>query len=51
MPFTIRQFRRLPTCCPVTYHRGQAEGSGRAWNLSVSGFRFSGDVPLEIEET
>jgi hypothetical protein len=51
MPFTIRQFRRLPTCCPVTYHRGQADGSGTVGNLSVSGFRFSGDVPLEIGET
>jgi hypothetical protein len=20
MPFTIRQFRRLPACCPVTYN-------------------------------
>jgi PilZ domain len=51
MPFTIRQFRRLPACCPATYHRGQAQGFGTVWNLSVSGFRFSGDVPLQIGET
>jgi PilZ domain-containing protein len=35
----------------VTYHRGQAEGSSTVWNLSVSGLRFSGDVPLAIGET
>ncbi len=51
MPFTIRQFRRLPAFCSVKYHRGDAEGSGTLWNLSVSGFRFSGDLPLQPGET
>ena len=45
MPFAIRQFRRLPACCPLTYQRGLNEGSGTVWNLSVSGFRVSGDLP------
>lgn len=51
MPFTIRQFRRLPACCSITYQRGDNEGLGTVWNFSVSGFRFSGDLPLDIGET
>jgi len=27
MPFTIRSFRRVPVCCPVTYHAGLSEVS------------------------
>ena len=48
MPFTIRQFRRLPVFCSVIYHRGHDEGYGTVWNLSISGCRFSGDLPLNI---
>jgi PilZ domain len=51
MPFTSRQSRRLPVCCSLTYHRGQAKGSGTVRNLSPSGYRFSGDLPLHIGET
>ena len=48
MSFSIRPDRRFPICCPVTYHAGVREGHGLAWNLSVSGWRFSGDVPLRV---
>lgn len=48
MPFTIRQFRRVPACCSVTYQRGLAEGHGIVWNLSISGWRFSGNLPLQL---
>lgn len=51
MSFSIRPDRRFPICCPVTYHAGLREGHGQAWNLSVSGWRFSGDVPLWVGQT
>ena len=51
MPFSIRPFRRFPVCCPVTYHAGLSEGHGMVWNLSVNGWRLSGDVPLRVGQT
>ena len=51
MPFLIRPYRRFPVCCPVTYHAGLFEGHGIAWNLSVNGWRLSGDVPLRVGQT
>ncbi|MEO6111468.1 MAG: PilZ domain-containing protein [Nitrospiraceae bacterium] len=51
MPFSIRPFRRFPVCCPVTYHAGLCEGQGIIWNLSVNGWRLSGDVPLRFGQT
>ena len=51
MPFSIRPFRRFPICCPVTYHAGLSEGHGIVWNLSVNGWRLSGDVPLRVGQT
>lgn len=47
MPFSIYPFRRFHVCCPVTYHVGLREGYGTVWNLSVNGWRLSGDVPLQ----
>ena len=51
MSFSIRPDRRFPICCPVTYHVGLREGHGLVWNLSVNGWRFSGDVPLRVGQT
>jgi hypothetical protein len=51
MPFTVRPSRRFPACCPVTYHAGLFEGQGIVWNLSVSGWRLSGDLPMRPGET
>jgi len=51
MPFTTRPFRRFPVCCPVTYHTGLSEGHGTIWNLSVKGWRLSGNVPLRVGQT
>ncbi len=48
MPFSIRPFRRFPVLCPVTYHAGLHEGQGTVWNISLNGWRLSGDVPLRI---
>lgn len=50
MPFSIRPFRRFPVCCPVTYHWGDFEGHGTLWNVSLTGWRFSGNLPLRIKE-
>lgn len=48
MPFTVRPYRRFPICCPVTYQTGLFEGHGTLWNLSLTGWRFSGNLPLRI---
>ena len=50
MPFSIRPFRRFPVCCPVTYQCGLFEGHGTVWNLSLAGWRFSGNLPLRVGE-
>ncbi len=50
MPFSIRPYRRIPVY-PVTYHAGLSEGCGTVWNISLSGWRLSGDVPLGIGQT
>jgi hypothetical protein len=50
MPFSIRPSHRFPVCCPVTYQCGDFEGHGTAWNLSFTGWRFSGNLPLRIGE-
>ncbi len=51
MSFSIRPDRRFPICWPVTYHAGLREGHGLVWNLSVNGWRVSGDVPLRVGQT
>jgi len=51
MPFMIRPNRRFPICCPVTYHAGLSKGSGTVWNISLSGWRLSGDLPLRVGQT
>ena len=50
MPFTIRPHRRFPVSCPVTYQTGLFEGHGTVWNLSLTGWRFSDNLPLRIGE-
>src|SRR5215470_4365054 len=50
MPFTMRPYRRFPVCCPVTYQTGLFEGHGTVRNLSLTGWRFSGNLPLRIGE-
>lgn len=48
MPFVLRPYRRFPVVSPVTYeHEGQ-EGQGIVWNLSPTGCRLSGNLPLEL---
>ena len=51
MPFTLRPYRRFPVCCPVTYHAGPFQGQGTIWNLSCTGWRLSGDLPMRSGES
>jgi len=51
MPFANRSYRRFPLCYPVTYHAGLSECSGTVWNISLSGWRLSGDVPMHVGQT
>jgi hypothetical protein len=50
MPFLIRRSRRFPVCCPVTYQCGPFEGHGTVWDLPLTGWRVSGNLPLRIGE-
>ena len=50
MPFSIRPFRRFSVQCSVTYNAGPFQGQGTVWNLSCSGWRLSGDLPLRPRE-
>ena len=51
MPFSIRLFRRFPVQCVVSYSAGPFRGSGTVWNLSRSGWRLSGDLPMRPGES
>ena len=48
---TVRPFRRSPVQCSVTYHVGPFQGQGTVWNLSLNGWKLSGDLPLRVGET
>ena len=50
MPFSIRPHRRFPVFCPVTYHWGDFEGRGTVWNVFLTGWRISGNLPLRVKE-
>ena len=50
MAFTIRPYRRFPVECIVKYRIGSYTGTGTVWNLSLSGWRFSGDLPMRRGE-
>ena len=51
MPFSIRLFRRFPVQCVVSYSVGPFRGTGTVWNLSRSGWRLSGDLPMRPGES
>jgi PilZ domain-containing protein len=46
MAFMIRPDRRFPVQCFVKYRIGSFTGTGTVWNLSLSGWRLSGDLPM-----
>jgi hypothetical protein len=51
MPFLIRPSRRFPVQCTVTYNAGPVQGQGTIWNVSCTGWRLSGDLPMRPGET
>ena len=51
MPFSIRPFRRFPVHCTFTCNVGPFQGQGTVWNLSLNGWKLSGDVPLRVGQT
>jgi len=51
MPFVIRPFRRFPVQCAVTYNAGMFQGEATVWNFSLSGWKLSGDAPLQVGQT
>jgi hypothetical protein len=50
MPFVLRPFRRFHVQCSVTYSAGPFQGYGTVWNLSCTGWRISGDLPMRPGE-
>lgn len=42
MSFAIRSYNQVPVYCPVAYHVGDFEGHGTVWNVSRTGWQFSG---------
>ena len=50
MPFSIRPYRRFPVQCSVLYNAGPFQGQGAVWNLSSTGWRLSGDLPMRLGE-
>lgn len=46
MAYIVRPYRRIPVVSPVTYEHGFQEGQGTVWNLSPTGWRLSGNLPL-----
>jgi hypothetical protein len=51
MPFSIRPYRRFPLQRPLTYNTGPFQGQGTVWNLSCTGWRLSGDLPMRPWES
>jgi PilZ domain len=51
MSFSIRPHRRFPVHCALTYNAGPFQGHGTVWNLSCSGWRLSGDLPMRPGES
>lgn len=48
MAFTLRLYQRYPIHCSVMYNAGPLQGQGTVWNLSLSGWKLSGDLPLQV---
>jgi len=51
MSFLIRSHHRFPVFIPVTYHAGLKEGQGIIWNVSLNGWRLSGNLALRVGQS
>ena len=50
MSFSIRASRCFPVQCYVTYNAGPFQPQGTIWNISSTGWRLSGDLPIRPGE-
>lgn len=50
MPLTLRRYRRFRLQGAVTYDAGPFQGQGTIWNLSYTGWRLTGDLPMRHGE-
>jgi hypothetical protein len=50
MHFVLRPYRRFPVQSAVPYNAGPFQGQDTIWNLSCTGWRFSGDLPMRPGE-
>ena len=50
MAFVIRPYHRFSVQCAVTYNFGPFRGHGTIWNMSCTGCRMSGDLPMRQGE-
>ncbi len=48
MAYIVRPYHRFPAACPVTYERLFEDGVGTVWNISPTGLRVSGTLPLQV---
>ena len=46
MAFVVRPYHRFPVHCAVTYNIGPFRGHGTIRNMSCTGCRLSGDLPM-----
>lgn len=44
--FSIRSYRRFPVQCRVYYSYENERGTGTIWNLSLTGWRIDGTLPV-----
>ena len=51
MPYMVRPLRCSPVQCFVMYHAGLFQGQGVVWNLSLNGWKLSGDLRLRVGQT
>ena len=44
--FSIRSFHRFPVQCRAYYSHNKERGTGTIWNLSLTGWRIDGTLPV-----
>jgi len=47
MTFALGPFRRYPLHASVTYNAGSSQGPDTVWSLVRSGWRLSGNLPMQ----
>ena len=50
MVFSIHPYCRVSVHFSATYNAGPFQGQGLVWNLSCTGWRLSGDLPMRPDD-